>query len=199
MSKLTRPDDAGLSFYSTREAAKALGVSVTTIQLWVEAEILPAWKTAGGHRRIPRPAVDAMRAAQSAASAGKATETHNVLVVEDDPVQRELYQIKFAEWGLPVELRLAADGFEGLVMAGKYMPRLIIADLSMPGMDGFEMIRRLSRIKEVLAMLIVVTGMSADEIKARGELPDGIPVYPKPISFPVLRQIVTRALPVHAA
>jgi len=200
MSKNTKVVGAEFGFYSTRQAATALGVSVTTIQLWVEAEVLPAWKTAGGHRRIPRAAVDAMRAQQSRVTDGKASFPHNVLVVEDDAVQRDLYRINFAEWKLPTELRLASDGFEGLVMTGKYMPNLIIADLSMPGMDGFEMIKRLDRSKEVRRpMLIVVTGLTREEIEAQGGLPDGIPVYNKPISFGVLKQIVKRSLQPQAA
>jgi excisionase family DNA binding protein len=43
---------------TTREAAEALGVAVRTVQLWVEAGVLTAWKTAGGHRRIPRAALE---------------------------------------------------------------------------------------------------------------------------------------------
>ena len=45
-------------FYSTAEAAKLLGVSHRTIQLWVEAGTLQAWKTAGGHRRIASGSVE---------------------------------------------------------------------------------------------------------------------------------------------
>ena len=46
---------------STREAAEQLGVALRTVQLWVEAGVLPAWKTAGGHRRISRVAAGWMR------------------------------------------------------------------------------------------------------------------------------------------
>lgn len=200
MSKITTIAGSEFGFYSTRQAAEVLGVSVTTIQLWVEAAVLPAWKTAGGHRRIPRAAVDSMRAQQSRATEGKEAPAHNVLVVDDDAVQRELYQINFAEWKLPTRLLLAGDGFEGLVMAGKYLPNLIIADLSMPGMDGFEMIRRMVQSREVAtAMLIVVTGLNAEDIEAHGGLPEDIPVYAKPIAFAVLKQIVKRSLLMQAA
>ncbi|MBI2732422.1 MAG: excisionase family DNA-binding protein [Aquabacterium sp.] len=45
---------------TTREAAVRLGVSLRTVQLWVEANILPAARTPGGHRRIPYNAVEAL-------------------------------------------------------------------------------------------------------------------------------------------
>ncbi len=45
---------------TTREAALRLGVSLRTVQLWVEADILPAARTPGGHRRIPYTAVEAL-------------------------------------------------------------------------------------------------------------------------------------------
>lgn len=188
--------ESKLSFYTSREAAKKLGVSTTTIQLWVESGVLSAWKTAGGHRRIPSEAVDAMLSKQqSAAGREQRPHAHGVLIVEDDPVQRELYKIKFAEWGLPVSLYLAQDGFEGLVMSGKYAPDLIISDLSMPGMDGFEMIRRLVRSREVrIPALIVVTALTAKEIESHGGLPEGIPVYSKPIHLGVLKPIIEKTM-----
>lgn len=187
-------------FYSTREAARELGVSVTTIQLWVESGALSAWKTAGGHRRIPREAIDAMRAKQqSLVEDDRDATLPSVLVVDDDPVQRELYRIKFDEWGLPIQLYLAQDGFEGLLMAGKYSPALIIADLSMPGMDGFEMIRHLVK-SEVLrtTKLIVVTAFSAAEVQTHGGLPEGIAVYRKPVVFGAIKPLIERSLRVPA-
>lgn len=40
------------SYCTTAEAARSLGVSIRTIQLWVDGGVLAAWKTVGGHRRI---------------------------------------------------------------------------------------------------------------------------------------------------
>lgn len=175
-------------FLTTRQTSKLLGVALTTIQLWVESGVLPAWKTAGGHRRIPRKAVDSLLAQRMAA-----TEAPQgiVLVVEDDPVERELYRRQFAEWRLPVTLLLAENGFEGLTLAGRHAPDLVVADLSMPGMDGFKMIEqlRLDYAGKARAV-IIVTGLSRAEIEARGGLPPDIPIYPKPTPFAALRMVV---------
>jgi excisionase family DNA binding protein len=179
-------------YLSTREAAAQLGVALSTVQAWVESGVLPAWKTAGGHRRISIDAIEAMRLRQQAAlSSTAAPEIIKVLVVEDDPVQRELYRIQFAEWRLPVLLLTAEDGFEGLILIGRHSPDLIISDLAMPEMDGFKMIRRLkTQSAATQATIVVVTALTASEIEERGGLPPGIPVYPKPIPFAALRPLV---------
>ncbi|MBI2308921.1 MAG: helix-turn-helix domain-containing protein [Rhodocyclales bacterium] len=51
---------AASQVYSTREASEILGVSLRTVQLWVDGGILEAWKTAGGHRRVSRASVEAL-------------------------------------------------------------------------------------------------------------------------------------------
>lgn len=179
-------------FLSTREAAARLGVALSTVQAWVETGVLPAWKTAGGHRRIPADAIDAVRMRQQAIlAAAPAPELFKVLAVEDDPVQRELYRRQFAEWRLPVQLLTAEDGFEGLILVGRHAPDLIITDLAMPEMDGFKMIRRLkSQQSAIRSRIIVVTALTPTQIEAEGGLPASIPVYPKPIPFAALRSVV---------
>ena len=54
------PLGPGSRMLTTREAAQRLGVSLRTVQLWVEVDILPAARTPGGHRRIPYNAVEAL-------------------------------------------------------------------------------------------------------------------------------------------
>lgn len=65
----------------------------------------------------------------------------NILVVDDDPVARELVTAVLRFGGH--RLQQASDGAEGLEAAKRNRPELIISDLLMPRMDGFEFIRRL--------------------------------------------------------
>lgn len=192
-------------FISTREAARLLGVGLTTVQQWVESGALPAWKTAGGHRRIPLAAIEAIRKQQQAAlgtapAPESASASFKVLMVEDEPVQREIYCRELADWGLPIHIFTAEDGFEALMVIGRHAPDLIITDLVMPGMDGFEMIRKLVAQPSVFkGSIIVFTSLNPEQIKALGGLPPGISVYPKPVSFAALRPLVEQMMQRQAA
>jgi len=192
--KVTIMTDSTSDFLSTRETAVQLGLSPTTIQLWVEAGKLPAWKTKGGHRRIPREAVDRLLAEQRGMLIDDPTRTPVVLVVEDDPVQRALYVEKFTSWKLPVELVTAADGYMGLIAVGRHDPDLLIADLDMPEMNGFEMIKRIldNPYQKRHTRILVVSALSREQIDAAGGLPESIPVYPKPIPFVALKTLLSR-------
>jgi excisionase family DNA binding protein len=165
-------------FVTTRQAARMLNVSLRTIQLWTEGGLLSAWKTAGGHRRISVRSVERIHDQQVQATARN--DPHpTVVIVEDDPVYRELYKLKIASWQLPVSVATASDGFEGLLTIGKLNPTMVITDLGMPGMDGFRMIRSLEGVSEDLHV-VVITGLSDQEIEASGGLPESVVILKKP-------------------
>lgn len=182
---------------STSEAAESLGVALRTVQLWVESGVLPAWKTAGGHRRIAKVAVENLLKERRLAIRGKAVQPEEeapfrLLVVEDEPDMLRLLSMVIKDWGLPLTLQTATNGFEALLRIGEHCPHLLITDLHMPGMDGFQMIGSLRKFGQGLETLeiVVVTALSALDIEGRGGLPDGVRVFTKPIDFAQLEQLV---------
>jgi excisionase family DNA binding protein len=187
-------------FCTTREAAEMLGVSLRTAQLWVDNGILEAWKTEGGHRRITLASVDRLldgkRPADASVNApAPATPMDlgllKVLVAEDDNTLIKLYRIHMTSWNLPVAVTTAANGYDALVLIGREQPDLMIADLNMPGMDGFQMVRSLSSSSFREGMeIIVVTGLDDEDITARGGLPAGVRVMHKPIPFAELKVLI---------
>lgn len=181
---------------STREAANHLGVSLRTIQLWVEGGVLRAWKTAGGHRRIPRAAIDELLSERQAALRGTpAPGQFKLLVVEDEADLLKLYRLQIAGWDLPVNLFTANNGFDALVRIGEQRPDLLVTDLNMPGMDGFRMIRTLRTNPDFANMEIVaVTALGRAEITDRGGLPPDVRVFTKPVPFSELERIVRERL-----
>lgn len=187
-------------YCTTREAAEMLGVSLRTAQLWTESGLLEAWKTEGGHRRISRASVQRLlageRVPRSVPVAGERRIARmKILVVEDDVVLLKLYKTVIANWGLPLDVSVAGNGVEGLILVGRDTPDLMITDLAMPGMDGFELIRSLatSSFREGME-IVVVTGLDAADVEARGGLPDGVRLFPKPVPFAELRAIVAGML-----
>lgn len=187
---------------TTREAGETLGVAVRTIQLWVEAGVLPAWRTAGGHRRIARSAVEKLLAdrkhdlAPDAASGVADQDLFKVLLVEDDANLSRLFSAVVTTWELPLQLTLAGNGFEGLVRIGEVAPDLVVTDLVMPGMDGFAMLRALKKPGSGFSgiKMVVVSALSADEIKAEGGLPEGVTSFQKPVNYKQLEALVREAL-----
>jgi CheY-like chemotaxis protein len=84
------------------------------------------------------------------------------------------------------------NGFEALVRIGLSKPDLLVTDLRMPEMDGFQMLRHLRAMPELADIsIVVVTGLDPVEIEARGGIPEGIPILPKPVPFDRLRDIAT--------
>jgi excisionase family DNA binding protein len=178
--------------FTTKQAAELLGVSLRTVQLWVESGVLKAWKTAGGHRRNARDSVDALLKERLQALQSSSDDSpFRILVVEDEPDILRLYQLAIKSWDLPVEVYTAENGIEGLLRLGQFRPNVLITDLVMPTMDGLEMIRMLRTDQDYKNMtIIVVSALDPEEVQERGELPGDVNLFTKPIPFEAIESIV---------
>ena len=186
---------------STRQAAKMLDVSLRTVQLWVESGVLKAWKTPGGHRKVALSSVEELLANRKSAISSntkehkRSSQDFSILVVEDDEALRNLFHYYFSNWKIKVNLVFARNGFEGLTSLGKEQPNLVITDLLMPDMDGFEMIRHLKESPEYSNLeIIVITGLSDDDIAKKGGLPESVKLFHKPISFEVIESAIAASI-----
>jgi len=91
-----------------------------------------------------------------------------ILLVEDDNNLREIFQMRLEAEGYHTVT--AADGEEGLVIAMKERPDLIIADVMMPKLSGFEMVENLRSAPEMKdTKVIMMTALGQAEDQARGE------------------------------
>jgi len=178
-------------YMTTRQAAEMLGVAVSTIQLWTNSGSLQAWTTGGGHRRIVRSSVEKMLDKKIPDAMDDSSKSFSVVVVEDNPQQLRMYEKQFRAWSTNTQVVTAKDGYEGLVKIGQTLPGMIITDLKMPNMDGFEMIKALKKMPELDGCsIIVVSGLTEDEIKSKGGLPEGVELFVKPVPFDKLEKII---------
>jgi excisionase family DNA binding protein len=184
--------DNDQEFVGRKEASRLLGVGERTITRWVDSGILTAWKTAGGNNRISRKSVDTLllKRQKEIKASNKKTKLE-LLVVEDDPVLLEYYVGAIKSWGFPIQIRMAEDGFDGILQIGQEKPDLVITDLKMPGMDGFQMIHSLKAKPEFTNIqIIVVTALGTKEIVDNGGLPDDVHVFDKPAPIDQLKKLI---------
>jgi two-component system cell cycle response regulator DivK len=102
-----------------------------------------------------------------------------ILVIEDNEDNRQI--IRDLLTGFDYELIETADGAEGVAMAQSHRPDLILMDIQLPGMDGYEATRRIRAIPELARVpIIAVTSyaLSGDEAKAREAGCDGYVAKP---------------------
>lgn len=139
---------------TTAQAAKLLGVSVRTAQLWVESGEIPSWKTPGGHRRIPRVAI-----AEMLASTRSDTTSRAVAVVLALPENA-------SAWGLLSRhgylVNILEDPLVAAVVIGESLPDLIIIEND-DSDDRVKLARRLCE-DPLLSSAMTVLRMKQNEL-----------------------------------
>ena len=89
-----------------------------------------------------------------------------VAIIEDDPSIVQMYQLKFTTEGYNVQT--AGDGEAGLALIESYQPDVVLLDLMMPGMTGFEMLSKLRGTANGMhTKVIVLTNMGDTETATR--------------------------------
>jgi excisionase family DNA binding protein len=181
-------------YFTSKEAAGMLGVTTRTIQLWSESGVLKAWKTAGGHRRFNQIDIEKVMSQLTQEVNEIADEKSlHILIIEDDDDLINLYKMTISQWDLPIILETAKDGFEALIQLGACKPDIVITDIKMPNIDGIQMLKTLAKMKLFSELTIIaVSGLSKAEVDQKGGLPEGIPLFEKPIPFDKIEKIVNQ-------
>ncbi len=92
----------------------------------------------------------------------------HILIIEDDAMLRDMYVLKFEKSGFTVSQ--AAEGAEGLELAKKKKPDIILLDIILPKMDGFavlESIKSVDALKDVPVVLLTNLGQDTDREKGK--------------------------------
>lgn len=155
-------------FYTTHQISKFCNVYPTTVINWVREGLLPAYTTPGGHRRIKRDDLltlmkkNNMPIPEELSSMDK----NKVLVIDDDPkILRMIKTIISSEEDL--EVLTANSGFQAGLTISLYMPDIILLDMLMPDLDGFQVCHRLKSDEKTKDIPIIAVTVLKDpkEIK----------------------------------
>jgi excisionase family DNA binding protein len=164
----TRRSTAGEPDWMTLgQAAKYLGVAQSTIRKWSDQGRLPAFYTPGGHRRYRRSDLEIFL--ERSGPGGRQREGPSILIVDDDPALRGFVRASLELEGYTV--REAGSAEEGLAALEEESPDLILLDVMMPKVDGWEMLRRVQERHGVGAIPVLMFSGKVDEasdVTARG-------------------------------
>lgn len=147
------------------EVAELLIVNPVTVRQWAARGLLRSQTTPGGHRRFLLSDVEEFARSRGATPVARSSgRPDRILIVEDDPNVGRLIAGLIQERDSHVETEIARDGFEAGVKVESFRPHALVLDLTMPGMDGFEVCRRL-RARPTLnhIRIVAVTGFPSPE------------------------------------
>ena len=124
---------------STFAIADMLHVDPGSVANWIDQKLLKAYRTPGGHRRVlAEDLVKFLREHNMPIPPELNVRPVSVLVVDDEPAITKLIA-RAIKTALPeVEVIEANDGFRAGTLVATLRPEVVILDLRMPGMDGFE-------------------------------------------------------------
>jgi excisionase family DNA binding protein len=182
------------TFLTTGQVASACQVSIPTVKRWIREGHLSAFQVTGGHYRITRAELDRFLTAHGIPRTGPGAV--RVLVVDDEAMLVEALGevLRLAE---RYEVETAGDGYEGLLRIGTFRPHLLVLDVRMPGIDGFQICRKVKAdpaTKDVAILAITASLELRDEILAAGA--DAF--LGKPFDLAVLLAEVERLIPASA-
>lgn len=184
---------APTEYLTTFNVAKLLGVTPPTVVNWINAGILHAHRTPGGHRRVA--ASDLVVFARAHAyplpvGFGVREKPRRVLVVDD---QREFTAVVVeylrAAGGWVTEV--AHSGFAAGLAVAQFKPDIILLDIRMPDVNGFEVLARLKADEGTRNIPVVAcTGDKEPGLAAQVRASEFVALVEKPVRLKRLEELL---------
>src|SRR4051794_24006426 len=151
------------TIYTTHEVSRLLHVNPRSVINWIEQDLLPSYRTPGGHRRIRHDDLMVfLRKHQIPTPPSLIDGSFTVLIVDDEHEIRDLINT-FLQMKGGFETYSAADGITALIEVGRLRPDLLIVDIMIPGVDGVEVCRRIKSDPNNKTAIIAISGVAEKE------------------------------------
>lgn len=191
-----------MDVFTVNQASQYCRVSPQTIVNWINAGKLLAYKTAGGHRRVKKVDLDEFLREHGMPAFGLASEAEKessmnkrILVVDDDPVIVETITAALKEDPHGYVVISAKDGFEAGIQVSHFQPDLLILDIMMPDIDGYEVCRRVKTSEITKHTKVIVLSGYLDEENYRKMREYGADrCFSKPLPLDELKQEIAQLL-----
>jgi excisionase family DNA binding protein len=176
--------------FTTGYVAAACQVSSVAVKKWIMKGKLRAIRTPGGHYRIAAAELDRFRAQYRFADGSRPRA--RVLIVDDELQIATLIRDRLAQkeaW----DVDTATQGYEGLLKVGTFRPDVLVLDLRMPNMDGFEVCRRVkSNPSTRSTSILAITGDASPGVADRALRSGADAFLTKPFNLAELEEHLDR-------
>jgi len=172
------------------QASKYCHASPKTIINWIDAGHIEAYKTVGGHRRIKKKDLEAFMIKQGIPIPEEeiAGERKRILIVDDDPIIVETIVQALEEEEYDYEIISASDGFEAGLQVNHFKPHLLILDIMMPDIKGYDVCKKIKETEETRDTKIIVLSAYLDDEKFKKMKEYGADLcFSKPLPLPRLK------------
>lgn len=187
-----------MDWLTTGQIARRCGTTPVSVVRWIKARKLKAIQTPGGRFRIRDEDFQIFLkqcevVSQSARTLSKSTQSPKILIVDDDSAMIRVLSRRLGE---EFTVESARDGYEAGLKAGRFCPDLVLLDVMMPGLSGFDVCRNLRSDDELNhAAIVVISGFDSPEFRNQALLAGANAFLAKPLNFEHLHKLVGRMIP----
>ena len=162
--------------YSALEVARLCGVVNQTAINWIKNNHLKAFNTPGGQFRVyPEDLMEFMRSrniqvpVEVRIACGERVSVSDSLIIVDDDRGLNSVVAKFISKKLPsLPVYQAFDGFEAGSLMSEKQPSILLLDLNLPGIDGFDLCRKINESERFgKPAIIIITALENEEVEAK--------------------------------
>ena len=157
-----------MRFLTTGQIASSCQVTIPTVKRWIRAGHLTAFQTAGGHFRVTEEEFRRFQDAHRMPVERTGTEAEalpKILIVDDDAALLDTL-LEALSWDGRYKVEVAQDGYEGLIKVGSFAPNLLVLDIRMPGLNGFQVCRRVKGDPATRDIrILAITGQSVHQTR----------------------------------
>ena len=147
------------NYLTPNQVAEMLMVSPSAIRSWTEKGELKAMVTAGGHRRFKLDDIKAFANEKNIKLNIKENE-FRVLIIDDEQIFADYLKEALSIESPKLEFEISLDGFNAGIKLKEFQPKIVLLDLMMPEMNGFEVCKQIKQ--DPLLQHIRIIAMSGD-------------------------------------
>lgn len=180
--------------FTTSDVAQLFQVYTTTVVDWIASGKLKAFQTPGGHYRIARKELLGLCHEKNIPVPPHLTGKKRILLVDDEKSILNLMNRVLSKAFPDCETQLAENGFEAGKLIAEFQPTMVVLDLQLPGLNGFEVCKNI-RVSESMShvKILAISGFNTQENKRKILAAGANDFLGKPFELKVFEQRV-RAL-----